>query len=258
MRPRAGVDWVLAMPKSRSGTIDSWRPSLRPTCDMIHFKSADRTGPKGGFDLTSLTCIAWGNRRGSPLLSVPAAIAFGVALAIAPTLALAETQVRGTRDALSVEAQNASVEEILVALSNAFDVEFRSSADLEKRLTGTYQGSLQQVVMRILGGYDFFVKSGENGLEISLLGSGRATAVVGPSSTSKVAEKRGDAAAELSPATNVAERPMPVVASAGRSPTIKRAKGPPLFPAAPLAMSTAPGPALAVAPSPAPRAPPAR
>ena len=37
-------------------------------------------------------------------------------------------------DALSVEAQNASVEEILVALSNAFDVEFRSSADLESGL----------------------------------------------------------------------------------------------------------------------------
>jgi hypothetical protein len=125
-------------------------------------------------------------------------------------------------------------------------------------VTGTYQGSLQQVVMRILGGYDFFVKSGENGLEITLLGSGRATAVVGASSASKVAEKREDATAESSPAANVAERAMPVVASAGRSPTIKHPKGPPPVPAAPLATSTAPGPALAVAPSPAPRAPPAR
>jgi hypothetical protein len=191
-------------------------------------------------------------------LSVPVAIAFGVALAIAPTLALAETQVRGTPSALSVEAQNASVEEILVALSNAFDVEFRSSADLEKRITGTYRGSLQQVVMHILGGYDFFVKSGENGLEITLLGLGRAIAVVGASSASKVAEKREDAAAELSPAANVAERAMPVVASAGRSPTIRHPKGPPPVPAAPLATSIAPGPALAVAPSPAPRASPAR
>jgi hypothetical protein len=209
--------------------------------------------------LTSLTCLAWIDRRGSPLLSVPAAIAFGVALAIAPTLALAETKVHGTPEALSVGAQNASVEEILVALSNAFDVEFRSSADLEKRITGTYQGSLRQVVMHILGGYDFFVKSGENGLEISLLGSGRATAVVGASSASKVAEKREDATAGSSPpAANVAERAMCVAASAGRSPTIDHSKGPPPVPAAPLAMSTVPGPALAVAPSPAPRAPPAR
>jgi predicted outer membrane lipoprotein len=90
--------------------------------------------------LTSLTCKAWSNRRGAPLLGVPVAIAFGIALAIAPTLTLAEIEVRGTPDALSVEAQNASVEEILVALSNALDVEFRSTANLEKRLTGIYQG----------------------------------------------------------------------------------------------------------------------
>jgi hypothetical protein len=44
-----------------------------------------------------------------------AAIALGVALAIAPTSVLAKVVVRGNPKAVSIEAQNASVEEILVA-----------------------------------------------------------------------------------------------------------------------------------------------
>ena len=60
----------------------------------------------------------------------------------------AEAQVRGNPNAVSVEAKDATVEEILLALADAFDVHFRSSANLEKRLTGTYEGTLQQVLTR--------------------------------------------------------------------------------------------------------------
>jgi hypothetical protein len=45
--------------------------------------------------------------------------------------------------------------ETLVTLSNAFNVHYRSSTDLRKRLTGTYEGSLQKVVAQVLNGYDF-------------------------------------------------------------------------------------------------------
>ena len=126
--------------------------------------------------MIALTYLVRGNREG-PLFSTLAAIALGLALAIAPELCFAETRVSGIPDALSIEAQNASVEEILVALSNAFDVHFRSSANLETRLTGTYQGSLQQVVTNVLKGYTFIMKSKEQGIEITLLGSGKAIAV---------------------------------------------------------------------------------
>src|SRR5947199_127669 len=67
----------------------------------------------------------------------PAAIALGIALAIAPTCTRAEIQVRGTPQSVVVEAQNATVEEILVALTDTFKVQFRSAANLDKRLTGT-------------------------------------------------------------------------------------------------------------------------
>ena len=118
----------------------------------------------------------------------PAAIGLGMALAIAPTWAWAETQVHGTPQAVVVEAKNATIEEILVALTDTFKVQFKSAANLDKRLTGTYQGTLQQAVSHILKGYDFVVKSGQAGLEITLLGAGKPVAVVGARPATKVAE----------------------------------------------------------------------
>jgi hypothetical protein len=205
-----------------------------------------------------MTRIAWGHRYRSLLCSATAAIALGFALAMNPTLALAETQISGKSDAVSVKAQDASVEEILVALANAFDVQFRSSADLEKRLTGTYKGSLQQVVSRILAGYTFFVKSDETGLEITLLGLGKTIAVVGASSASKVAMRRADATTEPSPAANPVERPVPVPApsSGGPIPTKTLAEGPrPMPSASGPAPGLVPGPALSSVPLPSPAAP---
>jgi hypothetical protein len=125
-----------------------------------------------------------------PSFSTSAAIVLGVGLAVVPTLALAEAQVRGTPNAVSVEAKDASVEEVLVALANVFDVHFRSAANLEKRLTGTYEGTLQQVLTRVLSGYNFIVKSGEKGVEITLLESGKVIAVGGASPAPKYAVRR--------------------------------------------------------------------
>jgi hypothetical protein len=94
----------------------------------------------------------------------------------------------GTPQAVVVEAQNATVQEILIALSDAFEVQFRSAANLDKRLTGTYKGTLQQAMSRVLKGYDFVVKSGRSGLEITLLGAGKPVAVVEARSVKKSAE----------------------------------------------------------------------
>ena len=85
--------------------------------------------------MTSLTSVVWGNR--SRLFSARAVLVLGIALVTAPTLVLAETQVRGTPKAVSLDTKNASVEEILVALTDAFDVQFRSSANLEASISRT-------------------------------------------------------------------------------------------------------------------------
>ncbi len=182
----------------------------------------------------------------------PVAIALGVALAIAPTWARAETQVHGTPQAVVVEAQNATIEEILVALTDTFKVQFKSAANLDKRLTGTYQGTLQQAVSHILKGYDFVVKSGQAGLEITLLGAGKPVAVVGARPATKVAE----AVAGLQPTptaiTGGGDHPVPVPTAGGPTPPIKVAQGPAPVPTPPAPGTTAPSPVPQVGSGPAP------
>jgi hypothetical protein len=169
--------------------------------------------------MTRLTCVAWRNPADFSTVASRVALTVGVALAVVPTWARAETQVRGTPQAVVVEVQNAPIEEVLVALTDAFKVQFKSSANLDKRLTGTYEGTLQQAVSRILKGYDFVVKSGQAGIEITLLGSGKPVAVVG----ARPATRPAEAAAAPQPPTASAEsadRPVPILTSRGPTPPI--------------------------------------
>jgi hypothetical protein len=181
----------------------------------------------------------------------PAAIALGIALAIAPTWARAETQVHGTPQAVVVEAHNATVEEILVALTDAFKAEFRSAANLDKRLTGTYEGTLQQAVSHILKGYDFVMKSGPSGLEITLLGAGKPVAVLGTRPATKPAEAAPAAAPAPTATADGAERPVPMPSGGGSTPQVRVAQGPGLV-LTPPAPGAAPGPVPQVGAGPGP------
>jgi hypothetical protein len=202
--------------------------------------------------MSSLTTIALRKTANFSTAASAAAVALGIALAIAPTWARAETQVRGTPQAVVVEAQNASVEEILIALTDAFKVQFRSAANLDRRLTGTYEGTLQQAVSRILKGYDFVVKSGQAGLEITLLGAGKPVAVVGTRPATKSAESAPAAAPQPNPASaNNADHPVPVPSSGGPTPPIRVAQGPAPVPTPP-ASGAAPSPVPQIGPGPAP------
>jgi hypothetical protein len=159
------------------------------------------------------------------LISVVLPTAIGIALAIVPISARAETKVRGTPQGVVVEAANAPVEEVLVALTDNFNVRFLSAANLDKRLTGTYRGTLQQVLSHILKGYDIVVKSSHaGGLEITLRGAAKPMAVVGG-------------------------RPVP--SSGGPTPPIRTALGSPPVPTLPAA-GPAPSPVPQIGPGPAP------
>jgi hypothetical protein len=153
----------------------------------------------------------------------PIVMALGIALTIAPTWARAETQVRGTPQAVVVEARDATIKEILVALTDAFKVEFRSAVKLDKRLTGTYQGTLQQAVSHILKGYDFVAKSGHEGLEITLLGDGKPVSMVGTRTAMKSADTVPAAVPTVS--APVDNHVVPVPRTSGSAPPIKLAQG---------------------------------
>jgi hypothetical protein len=101
------------------------------------------------------------------------ALMLALALAIVPTTAFAGLKVSGDPGAVMVEAQNVSIEEILTALSQQFNFRYRSLANLETQVTGTYRGPLRRVLTRILGGHDFIVKSSNGLMEVTVVEKGR-------------------------------------------------------------------------------------
>jgi hypothetical protein len=163
------------------------------------------------------------------------AIALPIAIALAPTWGHAEVQVRGTPQAVVIEAQDATVEEILVALSTKFKIQFRSAANLDKQLTGTFDGTVQQAVSRVLRGYNFISKSGQAGLEIILFGAGKPVTVEARPTTKSI---------EVAPAAS--SQP---TETSGSVPTIVATQG-----AGPVAKSdsvrTPPAPGAALGPMP--------
>jgi len=119
--------------------------------------------------LTSSATV-WGHTIGSLNFSVRAAILLGTVSAIGSTPALAELQVRGSPEAVRIEAQDAPVEDILAALSRAFGMDYRLSINVDKRLSGTYAGSLPRVLTRILDGYNFILKTNNGSFTVTVVG----------------------------------------------------------------------------------------
>ncbi len=90
--------------------------------------------------------------------------------------ARAEVQVTGAPDAIKVDAKETSVEELLTALRKAYGLQYWSSANLSRSVSGTYAGSLQQVVSRalMLQGYDFIAETSEHGTIVAVYGKSAA------------------------------------------------------------------------------------
>jgi hypothetical protein len=84
--------------------------------------------------------------------------------------AWAETKVEGTAEALRVETSESPIQEVLVALRDALKLEYRTSIQLDQPISGTYRGSLQRVLARVLDGYDFILKNSSEKVELVVLG----------------------------------------------------------------------------------------
>lgn len=85
--------------------------------------------------------------------------------------ARAEVVMTGTPEAVRLEANQASLREILAALENSYGVRYRASIDLDRPITGTFSGSLARVIAHLLDGYDYVVKVSSGSVEITLLQS---------------------------------------------------------------------------------------
>src|SRR5437762_3356637 len=82
------------------------------------------------------------------------------------TCALAEVHIDGEPAALSVEARDTTVQEVLAVLAASRGLKYRTSVDLSRPISGVYKGSLQNIVSRLLDGYNYFVRNSDHSIEV--------------------------------------------------------------------------------------------
>ena len=107
----------------------------------------------------------------------------GALVQAVPVCAWAETQVDGQSDAIRLEVHGAPLAEVLDALGSRFKLHYRTSTALTQAVTGTYEGSLQYIVARVLDGYDRVIKSSDDGLDVFIYSPNKGAAVVAASNT---------------------------------------------------------------------------
>jgi len=76
---------------------------------------------------------------------------------------------------LTVAAHDATVRQVLDALSESSPMRLHTSDALSRVVTGTYSGTLRQVLARILDGYDHVVQSTASGLRLDVVGATTGT-----------------------------------------------------------------------------------
>jgi hypothetical protein len=115
-----------------------------------------------------------------PRFHVGAVLAALIAVA-APQRAAAEVRiVAGEGDKLAIEAKDATLREVLNALSASQKVQVETTAPLTETITGTYSGPLQRVLLRLLSGYDVVVRSSPTGLKVSVFSAATTAGGAGP------------------------------------------------------------------------------
>src|SRR5438270_12476161 len=67
----------------------------------------------------------------------------------------AEVRIEGTRDSVRIEIDDASLQEAFDALSKSFGVLVHNPSHLDRRINGSYRGSLRQVIGAFLAGYGY-------------------------------------------------------------------------------------------------------
>jgi hypothetical protein len=134
------------------------------------------------------------------------ATVLGVGAMLGPTCARADLHVGGNPKAVTIDAQNSSIKEILAELGKSFDVHVQSTADLNKQITGTYEGSLSKVLIRLLEGYNVILKTGHDGIQLTVLGTKNASGTVTVSPAPSAADSTAQGS-QPSLAVNNAETP---------------------------------------------------
>jgi hypothetical protein len=90
--------------------------------------------------------------------------------------AAAQVRVVDTGDGnLVIEAHDATVRQVLQAVSASQAIQLRGTEALSRVVTGTFSGPLPQVLSRILAGYDHVIQSTAAGIRLEVFDTSSAT-----------------------------------------------------------------------------------
>ncbi|SRR6266566_2086796 len=96
-----------------------------------------------------------------------------------PTIASAEVHVEGSPAVVRVSTSRDTISDVLSALAATFNVRYRTAIPLNATADATYSGSLQQVISRLLDGYNYVLKTDDSKTS-EIVVFGRRGKVVGP------------------------------------------------------------------------------
>lgn len=118
--------------------------------------------------MTSSRSVAPRRQQATRRIATVCMFALVGAFTIAPNLACAAPQVRGTPNAVRLNANNATIDQIMAALGRAFSFHYTSSAHLDQRISGVYEGSLAHVVARLLASHNFVLKRSNGQIDVTV------------------------------------------------------------------------------------------
>jgi hypothetical protein len=101
-------------------------------------------------------------------------------LSAAPHSALT---VDGVSSSIRLDVHQATLEEILSALATRYNLSLSSSIALGDTREGTYSGSLELVISRLLDGYDYVIRRETDHLDLWVLGKSGEQATPSPTLT---------------------------------------------------------------------------
>ena len=113
------------------------------------------------------------------LKSIALTIAGVIFVALPANSLRAAVRVQGQAGDVRVEAHDATVAEILAALGERFALRYRGTTGSDG-VTATFDGSLRYVVGRVLDGYNYFIETRGDGLEVVVLGAASSDPVPAP------------------------------------------------------------------------------
>ncbi|MBR0795735.1 hypothetical protein JQ615_10075 [Bradyrhizobium jicamae] len=83
--------------------------------------------------------------------------------------ASAQVRVEGKSGIVHLEVNDASLEEVLAALRDRYNLSYRSNDTLAVRRTGVFNGPLLRVAARVLEGYDYVMTITPQGIDVLIM-----------------------------------------------------------------------------------------